>query len=57
MYIYYLSVSILTIADLDIAPFAAALISTSAAVADDAFGSVIYADPQVEVGAGRGSTV
>jgi exosome complex component RRP42 len=47
----------LTIGVVDIASFTAALISSSVAVVDDAFGAVVYADPEVEVGAGRGSAV
>jgi hypothetical protein len=57
MYNNYLSVSILTVVDLDIASFAASVISSSTAVADDASGTIIYSDPEVEVGAGRGSAV
>jgi len=47
----------LTIEVVDIASFAAALISSSAAVVDDTFGAAVYADPEVEVRAGRGSAV
>jgi hypothetical protein len=57
MYIYYLSVSILTSFEIDIAPLTAALISSSAAVANDAFSSIVYADPKIEVRAGRRSVV
>jgi hypothetical protein len=42
---------------LDIASLAATLISSTAAVTDDAFGAVIYTDPEVEIRAGRGSAV
>jgi exosome complex component RRP42 len=49
--------SILTSFEIDIAPLAAALISSSAAVANDAFSSIVYADPKIEVRAGRRSAV
>ena len=51
------SISILTIGALDITSFAAALVSSAAAVADHAFGSTVYAYPEVKVGAGRGSAI
>ena len=57
MYNNYISVSVLTVVDLDIASFTASIISSSAAVADDTSGIVVYSDPEVEVGTGRGSAV
>lgn len=49
--------SILTSFEIDIAPLAAALISSSATVANDAFSSIVYADPKIEIRAGRRSAV
>lgn len=50
-------VRFLTMGNLGLASFAAAFISASITVLDDAFGAVVYAVTTLEVGTGRGSVI